>query len=358
MKTTLSTAMVILFLMSIGTSACAFDLSLLNPFAQNSNQRSSSTGNSNRVFSDLSASQSSTNFNSLNVSYNSFSHNPANVVTPGVRRDGERFLLPSDSRIPDELRPLLTERLTPRQGLAMHGGTGAVLIPSPGILEPGKTAVGVHVQPFELRNINDATYTDRSYFDTTLNIAYGMDNGMEVSLDRTFSNQDRYDLEEPTYFNAKYQVPGNITLGSSLVVAGRGYHSAWIGAGVPVAWVAAGVNYGRDDYRFSFTPTHRGRERDKLARAKYGGYNYDYSKATGYADPLFFMVGGAVPVNDNLRFLYDFNGDKFSLGFRFNYLDSLYINASYISDGDYENLPGPIAHKKLKNFVFGATIVY
>jgi hypothetical protein len=70
------------------------------------------------------------------------------------------------------------------------------------------------------------------------------------------------------------------------------------------------------------------------------------------------MVGGAVPLNDNLRFLYDFNGDKFSLGFRFNYQDTLYLNAAYVSDGDYENLPGTIAHKQQNNFVFGGSIAY
>ncbi|NLF97567.1 MAG: hypothetical protein GX569_12570, partial [Candidatus Riflebacteria bacterium] len=46
------------------------------------------------------------------------------------------------------------------------------------------------------------------------------------------------------------------------------------------------------------------------------------------------------------------------LGFRFNYQNSFYLNAAYISDGDYENLPSPIAPKQSENFVFGATIAF
>lgn len=276
------------------------------------------------------------------------------MVTLGARprRDGERYLLPPETRIPKELRPVLTERRTPRQGMSMHGGTGATLVPSPGILEPGKTAVGLHVMAFDLRNINDVKYTDTNYFDTKISIAHGIESGAEVSIDGTFDNQDRFDLPQPVYINAKYQVPGNVTVGGSFAISGAGYHSLWVGAGVPVAWVAAGLNFGEDDYRFTYSGW------DKLKRAKYGGYNYDYSKATGYADTVFFLIGGAVPLNDNLRFVYDFNGDKFSLGFRFNYIDSFYLNASFVSEGDYENLPGPIAHKRAKTFVFGGTLVY
>ena len=82
------------------------------------------------------------------------------------------------------------------------------------------------------------------------------------------------------------------------------------------------------------------------------------SSATGEADQFFFIIGGLVPLNDNLRFSYDFNGDRFSLGFRFNYQNALYLDAAYLADGDYENLPGAIAHKRNSNFVFGGTIAF
>ncbi len=233
------------------------------------------------------------------------------------------------------------------------GGTGATLVPSPGVLEPGKTAVAVHAMTFDLYNINEVKYKDADYFDTTVSIAYGVEDGAEVSFDKTFANQDRYDISEPLYFNAKYQVPGNITLGASFCTDNQaGYHSAWIGAGVPVAWVAVGANFGASNYRFYYNG------HDRIKKAKFGGYNYEYDKAEGWADPIFFLVGGAVPVNDNLRFLYDFNGDRFSLGFRFNYQNALYLNAAYVSDGDYESLPGAISHKRANNFVFGGTIAY
>ncbi len=268
-----------------------------------------------------------------------------------TQKDGERYLIPADTRIPKELKPLLVEQRTPRQGLALNGGTGATLIPSPGVLEPDKTAIGVQVQTFDLYNINNVKYTDEDYFDINLSAAWGIQDGVEIGFDKTFANQDHYDLEEPLYFNLKYQATGNVTLGSS-INCNSGYHSAWVAAGVPVFWIGVGGNFGASDYRHSYvTPP-------KFRRAKYGGYNYNYNTGRGYADEFFFLVGGLIPLNDNLRFVYDFNGDRFSLGFRFNYSNTVFINASYISNGDYENLPGTIAHRRNRNFVMGGTVAF
>ena len=267
------------------------------------------------------------------------------------QKDGERFLIPPDTRVPKELKPLLVEQRTPRQGLALNGGTGATLVPSPGVLEPDKTAVGVQVQTFDLYNINNVKYTDEDYFDINVSAAWGVADGMEIGFDKTFANQDHYDLEEPFYLNLKYQATGNVTLGGS-INCNSGYHSAWVAAGAPVIWVGVGGNFGASDYKHSYvTPP-------KFRRAKYGGYNYNYNTGRGYADEFFFLVGGLIPLNDNLRFVYDFNGDRFSLGFRFNYSNTLFLNASYISNGDYENLPGQIAHRRNRNFVMGGTIAF
>lgn len=342
-------------LLSIAGSGFALDLSSFQSFLSG-NRGKAKTVKPTRTFTDLGGqNESSTNYRSLNADA-SYREQSGTLVTLGDNnqlQDGERYLLPPETRVPKELRPLLSERRTPRQGLSLAGGSGATLVPSPGVLEPGKTAVAVHAMPFNLYNVNGAKYTDQDYFDTTVSICYGVEDGAEVSFDKTFANQDRFDIAEPVYFNAKYQVPGNVTLGGSFCTdSDAGYHSVWVGAGVPVAWVAVGANFGASNFKFSYNGY------DQLKRAKFGGYNYQYDTAEGWADPIFFLVGGAVPLNDNLRFLYDFNGDRFSLGFRFNYQNSLYLNASYIADGDYENLPGAIAHKGSGNFVFGGSIAY
>ncbi|HNV72934.1 MAG TPA: hypothetical protein PKO06_24710, partial [Candidatus Ozemobacteraceae bacterium] len=267
------------------------------------------------------------------------------------RLDG--FSLPPDTRIPDGLKPLLNDRRYPRQGVSTTGYTGSLQVPSPGVLEPGKSGVGLHMTAFNLYGINDQRYDDDAYFDTNVSLLYGAFDGFEIGIDKTFSNQDRFDVPEPAFVNCKYQVPGNVTLGGSFSTDSQAaYHSAWISAGVPVLWVGAGVNFGAGDFQFSYVG------RDRLKRAKFGGYNYDYNKARGYADPAFFMIGGAVPLNRYLNFAYDFNGDKFSLGFRFNYQNTVYFDAAYLADGDYERLPGAIAHKRLRNFVFGTSIRY
>lgn len=268
-----------------------------------------------------------------------------------TQKDGERYLIPPETRIPKELKPLLVEERTPRQGLALNGGTGATLVPSPGVLEPDKTAVAVHVQTFDLYNINNVKYNDEDYFDINLSAAWGVQDGIEIGFDKTFANQDHYNLEEPLYFNLKYQASGKVTLGSS-INCNSGYHSAWVAAGVPVFWIGVGGNFGASDYKHSYVNP------PKFRRAKYGGYNYNYNTGRGYADEFFFLVGGLIPLNDNLRLVYDFNGDRFSIGFRFNYSNIIFINASYISNGDYENLPGTIAHRQNRNFVIGGTVAF
>lgn len=260
--------------------------------------------------------------------------------------------LPASTRIPEGLRPLLTERRTPRQGISMTGGSGGMLVPSPGVLEPGKTAVAVHAVPFTLYDVTERRLDDASYFDTVAKLVYGLSDGVEIGVDKTFSNQDRFDIPEATYINLKYQVPGNVTVGGSFAAGDTGYSSAWISAGVPVIWVGLGGNFGPTNYKFSYMGYQR------LARAKFGGYNYKYDRGEGYADPVWFMVGGAIPMSNYSHFVYDFNGDRFSMGFRFNYQKVAFFDASYVSDGDYERLPGAIAHKRLNNFVFGGSIVY
>ncbi len=227
-----------------------------------------------------------------------------------------------------------------------------MLVPSPGVLEQNKTAVSIHSTPFTLYDVNNTKYVDQDYFDTSVKLVFGAMEGLEVGIDRVFSNQDRFGIPEPTYLTFKYQVPGNVTIGSNLCTGSDGYSSSWVTAGVPAIWVGAGVNYGPGKYQFYYNGYQ------SLKRGKFGGDHYDYNKAEGYADPAFFMVGGAFPLIKASHFVYDFNGDRFSLGLRFNYQKVAYLDATYISDGDYERLPGAIAHKKLQNFIFGGSVIF
>lgn len=284
----------------------------------------------------------------------SYQQQGAKLVTlPDVKKSVEGLVMPRDTRIPEGLRPLMTDRKYPREGLSLAGNTGAMLVPSPGVLEIGKTAVGVHVAPFSLYSVNDTKFNDTDYFDSHIALCYGVFDGFELGIDKVYSNQDRFDIPQPMYVNAKYQVPGNITVGGNFCTDDQaGYHSMYVTAGVPALWVGVGANFGAEDFRFSYVGA------DKVRKAKYGGYNYKYDRATGYADPAFFLVGGAVPLSKAAHFVYDFNGDRFSLGFRLNYMRVVFLDAAYISDGDYERLPGAVSHKNNGNFVFGGSLAF
>lgn len=280
---------------------------------------------------------------------------PKQLNLPTSQKDWSNnpFKAPINSRIPKELQPMFSERKYPKQGISLCGNTGAILIPSPGVLEPEKMGIAVHIIPFDLYNMQDVKFTDQDYYDTYIHVSFGAIDGFEIGIDKVFSNQDRYSVNEPVYINAKYQVPGNITLGGSFCTDSQaGYHSVWIAAGVPALWVGVGSNFGASNYKFYYNGY------TKLKKAKFGGYNYDYSKAEGYADPVYFFVGGSFPIGGSTNFIYDFNGDKFSLGLRYNYQNAFYIDAAYISDGDYERLPGSISPKRMKNFIFGSSIVW
>ncbi|MBF0543545.1 MAG: hypothetical protein HQM08_03885 [Candidatus Riflebacteria bacterium] len=264
----------------------------------------------------------------------------------------DNLSLPSETRIPAGLRPILSERKNPKEGVSISGGTGAFLVPSPGVIEPGKTAVAVHAIPIDLYDVTDRKVGTDNYFNTSTKVLFGVSEGFELGLEKTFSNQDQFDITEPVFITTKYQVPGNITLGGCFATSPDAYSSVWVETGVPVLWVGVGANFGVNTYKF----TYRGWER--LARAKFGGYNYTYSTALGYADQVWFMVGGALPISNHLHFVYDFNGDRFSMGFRANYQKTVFFDLAYISDGDYERLPGAIAHERMGNFVFGGSIEY
>lgn len=335
-----------LLLWSAG-SGFGFDLSAFRNFMKTNSKTLTQAGSSSRQAAPQG------NVRSLNSDADA-SFQQGRLVTLGESGQGPRdsLSLPPETRVPEGLRPLLTDRKTPRQGVGICGISGAQLIPSPGVVEPDKSVFSVHALPFDLKGINGETYDDGNYMDTNIAVAYGVMEGLEFGVDKGFGNQDKFDVNEPFYVNAKYQVPGNLTLGGSFCANEGGYHSIWVNAGVPVAWVGVGANFGADDYKFSYTGW------DKLKRAKYGGYNYDYNTAKGYADPVFFMVGGAVPISDSAHFVYDFNGDKFSLGFRFNYQKIVFFDASYISDGDYERLPGAVCHKRMRNFTFGGSLAF
>ena len=345
----------LLIVLSSASLCLALDLSSFQDFLRV--RRPDPKPATTRVFTDLSpgsASRQATSYRELRTDADaSFKTNEVRTLNPVKTRQTAGFGLPLNTRVPEALRPLRTERKYPRQGISLTGMSGGILVPSPGVLEPGKSAFGIHAIPFDLFNISDVKYRDSNYFDTSVKMTWGVMEGVEIGFDKTFANQDRFDLNEPLYINGKYQIPGNVTLGASIATsAGSGYHSAWVGAGVPAAWAAVGVNFGGDDYKFSYTGW------DKLRRAKFGKYNYTYNTAVGYAAPVFFMLGGAIGITRSSQFVYDFNGDKFSLGIRLNYQRTLYLDFAWMSDGDYERLPGAIAQKRKGNFVFGGSFVY
>jgi hypothetical protein len=349
-------AWTIFLLFLSGTAVTAVDLSKYQGFMQSPKgylePATRPTARRNNTFGSVTSSGNNQPQASYQEADAAYRHQT--LVTLGKEKKRyESLSVPPDTRIPEGLRPLLSDRTHPREGLSMNGLTGSFLIPSPGVLESGKGGLAVHVMPFDLYDVNDNRYTDEAYFQSNVKLAFGAFEGFEIGVDRDFSNQDRFDVPEPTYLNMKYQVPGKVTLGGNFCTDSQGgYHSVWATAGVPAVWVGVGANFGATSYQFTYSG------RDRLARAKLGGYNYDYNSAEGYADPVFFLVGGAVPMTNSTAFVYDFNGDKFSLGFRLNYQKIVFFDAGFVSDGDYERLPGAVAHKRIRNFVFGGSLVF
>ena len=132
-KKFISTATAIL--LSVASSGFALDLKQFQGFLSGDRRKAPAPA---QTFTEMLPADPSQNYRSLNADAYYVQSNQGQMTTLGnnAQKDGERYLLPADTRIPGELRPLLTERLTPRQGLSLNGGTGATLVPSPGVLEP------------------------------------------------------------------------------------------------------------------------------------------------------------------------------------------------------------------------------
>ena len=123
-------------LLAFAGNCAALDLSSFQSFLSG-NRGKAPAKKPTRTFTDLGGPvEYSNNYRSLNAdaSYRQQSGTLVQLGDNNPLADGERYLLPPETRVPRELRPLLSERRTPRQGLSLAGGSGATLVPSPGLL--------------------------------------------------------------------------------------------------------------------------------------------------------------------------------------------------------------------------------
>jgi hypothetical protein len=163
---------------------------------------------------------------------------------------------------------------------------------------------------------------------------------------------------ERLYWTFKYGIEtGAFPLALSFVVPSSkiDYSSALVSAGWNAFYFGIGTNYGgRKLEELSFTTVNN------FGTAMFGGYRLrsvlanrnvqtSQSLVEGKPDPFFAFAGGQVPLGKNVHFLYDYNGDRFSSGFRFS-IDASTFEVNYVSNGDYDTLFG----RKQSNIIASA----
>jgi hypothetical protein len=150
------------------------------------------------------------------------------------------------------------------------------------------------------------------------------------------------------YWTLKYQMPSDsFPAALSFVIPGskKDYSTAMASFGWSAFYFGVGTNFGgRKLEELNLTTLN------DFGTSLFGGYRLrsvlanrnvqaNQTLVEGSADGVFGFAGGQVPLGQNINFVYDYNGDVFSGGFRLT-LDTSTFHVGYVSEGDYDKLFG------------------
>lgn len=175
----------------------------------------------------------------------------------------------------------------------------------------------------------------------------GVDDQIEVALAQEFYTGSA-EQRSRFYWSFKYQIPNDsIPIGISAVVpASRtDYFSVTASIGWKPFYVGIGGNYGGRELEENNLLANQ-----EFGVAQFGGYRMrrvtsltngqpTRTEVRGFPDEFFAFAGGQVNLGNYVQWLYDYNGDVFSSGFRLN-LDTSTFQIAYVSSGDYDTLFG------------------
>ncbi|MFC1742702.1 hypothetical protein ACFL35_01815 [Candidatus Riflebacteria bacterium] len=229
-----------------------------------------------------------------------------------------------------------------QSAINLHGQTGALLTPSPITLEQGKHQGAFHFWPYQRVNLNGQKIEELAELSFKYN--YGVLENFEVGIEKSYT-QDSQVPERGLCLSAKYSFP-KISISAGLLSEQSAYTHIYLVAGEKYAYIGGGMTTG-PDYRFSL------RRPQKFKYGRFGGYDYNKFQGSGHPDDFFVFLGGEFSVTEWVDFVYDFDGNRFGSGLRFNWKDMYYADLFFISDGDYNDLPPGITRRDQRNLILG-----
>jgi hypothetical protein len=222
---------------------------------------------------------------------------------------------------------------------SLSGPTGGLVIPDPMTLEPERTELGVGVSTYDQlsSNLDVATSWDASF-----KVNVGVYHNLELGLEKTYRQQTNY-RDQPFYVQAKMRFPVdtfNVAVGVVGPIQGPDASSFYTVLGWKSLWGGFGVNFGGKEFH-ELTLT----QMTDAGVAKFGGFNLHRTTVagrtgsffTGEADTYFGLLGFNYQVSGAMSLLGDYDGDRFSGGFRFK-LKELFLDIAYIGQREADSL--------------------
>lgn len=235
------------------------------------------------------------------------------------------------------------------------GSSGGLHVPDPETLPVGEYEFNLYYELFEETNVNTGNLATTG--DLTFVANAGIYDNLELGI-RSVSRLNTPVGDQSFQITGKYRFPidtYNVTLGGAFSTASPDWSTVTMTAGWKALWVGLGYNFG-------------GRRLEEITRtqlknvgfASFGGYNIRTGRnlrneqtITGHPDTVFGLFGLNLKLSEQLRALADFNGDRFSAGFRLNIKD-VKLDLSYISQGENQTL----LDRRSQNVVVGAGLSF
>ena len=225
------------------------------------------------------------------------------------------------------------------------GLSGAILSPSPYTRRINEGSLLYSANFFDQRDLVSRNFARGARHFASF--SSGVDDQIEVALAQEFYTGSA-DQRSRFYWSFKYQIPNDSIPAaiSAVVPASRtDYFSVTASIGWKPFYLGIGGNYGGRELQEDNLLANQ-----EFGVAQFGGYRMrrttslsngqpTRTEVKGFPDEFFAFAGGQVDLGNYVQWLYDYNGDVFSSGFRLN-LDTSTFQITYVSSGDYDTLFG------------------
>lgn len=210
------------------------------------------------------------------------------------------------------------------------GPTGGLTTPSPLTLSPQVTEVSVHVEG--LHEFSPNTLSVETVYDASPKVLVGIYDTIELGVEKTFRVRGGPRNESLTV-NGKYRFPFdtfNVSLGVIAPTAAPDWTSIYVVMGWKAIWGGFGFNVGGRKFRELTLDQFV-----NVGTSKLGGYELRRTirngtdQFTGEPDVFYGLFGIDYKLAEHLEVLADYNGDRFTAGFRLPFhefvLDTAYV---------------------------------